>query len=77
MSRRDTMAEPSWRVQVIRGADAPIDLQGTVSHESLFPTLARAQEYYDSLYIKGSKKRMQERPAFSNRYYTIKQEDML
>jgi hypothetical protein len=69
MPNRYTATEPCWRVQV----QHPDKI---ITNNCLFHRRDQADIYYDALYIKGSKKRIQERGRFCMRYYTIKQEDM-
>lgn len=56
MARSDTIREPRWRVQIF----SPL---GEVTHESTFKSLDRAKEYYDTLVIAKSVKRLEVRAA--------------
>ncbi len=71
MSRADTIQEDRWRVQVRGGAHGLV-----VSHESPFTTLVSAENYYDTLHVPGSSKRLQLREAGAERFETLKEENM-
>ncbi len=73
MSRRNTIQEERWRVQVLQG----IEGKARVTHESVFGAIKGADDYYDTLHLPGCSKRFQHRPAGAQRFKTLKQEGML
>jgi len=52
MARSDTILEPRWRVQVL----SP---NGAVTHESTFKSLELAEDYYATVEISKSVKRLE------------------
>lgn len=69
MSRRDTIAEESYRVQVIRP-------DGIHTHGSQFSSIESSRAYYDALDIPGSRKELQRRSAGKSRYETLELSNM-
>jgi hypothetical protein len=69
MSRADTIAQARWRVQVL----SP---EGTITHESSFKVWDPAQDYYNTLHIVGSLKRLQVREEGETRFKPLQAEVM-
>ena len=69
MSRRDTMQEEHWRVRVV-------DATGRDTHGSGFKTQTAAENYYGTLAIAGSEKRLEVRRAGTQRYAVERREVM-
>ena len=69
MARADTIRESRWRVQVF----SPL---GEVTHESTFKSLERAEEYYGTVAIAKSVKRLEVRAEGASRFTCIRREVM-
>ena len=70
MSRAESIQVPRWRVQVF----SPL---GEVTHESGFKTAERAEEYFGTLSLPDSVKRLQVRSSGAKRFSLIRREVMV
>jgi hypothetical protein len=64
MSRKDTIAETTWRVRVQRH-------DGITTHDSIFRSIEAAREYYETIHIPGSEKYLETRAAGESRYVRV------